>query len=378
MRLLTVAIHRHYITELKRKEIFPKQLTLNSCVAGGRNPRMDQENPEPEQVRLTFNDLPLPLRARSLATAGLRGPCLPARSWVEPLRYVRRDPTLFAEWLTQCYGADEAILHVGSNETETIKALAPLSDSYALGQVLSWASSGGHTETVRVLLDAGAPVNGYYGHGDPLRWAAGDGNLQVVQMLLTAGADVNASANNSALHAACERSHIDVARVLLAAGANVHANDDHALRDAAKVVNNIEVIQLLLDAGANIHANLDETLHNAAVRGRIDLVRLLLKAGANVHGGNDSALREAAVLGHIDVVRMLLDAGADVHAYNNNALNRVVDYARVRSNFEMVRLLLSAGAIVTGETFAIAGNYGGNDELMNVFREFGFEYENHA
>lgn len=61
---------------------------------------------------------------------------------------------------------------------------------------LMWAASGGHTDTVRVLLDADADVNAIADDGStPLMHAVLSGNVDTVKVLLDAGADVHTKNN---------------------------------------------------------------------------------------------------------------------------------------------------------------------------------------
>ncbi|KAK4220982.1 ankyrin repeat-containing domain protein, partial [Podospora fimiseda] len=58
---------------------------------------------------------------------------------------------------------------------------------------LQAASSEGHQEIVKLLLDKGADVNAQGGfYGNALQAASSEGHQQIVKLLLDKGADVNA------------------------------------------------------------------------------------------------------------------------------------------------------------------------------------------
>tara|TARA_Y100001970_G_scaffold36092_1_gene44617 strand:+ start:359 stop:1027 length:669 start_codon:yes stop_codon:yes gene_type:complete len=56
---------------------------------------------------------------------------------------------------------------------------------------LHWALMEGHTEIVKLLLDVGARAHGIGGYETPLHVAARDGHTEIVKLLLDAGADVD-------------------------------------------------------------------------------------------------------------------------------------------------------------------------------------------
>ena len=107
-----------------------------------------------------------------------------------------------------------------------------------LDKLLIQAASDGHTDTVKLLLDAGANVHAE--NDQALRWAASDGHTDTVKLLLDAGANVHAC-DDDALRLAAFDSYTDTVKLLLDAGANAHANYDEALRLAAST----EIVKLL-------------------------------------------------------------------------------------------------------------------------------------
>ena len=152
------------------------------------------------------------------------------------------------------------------------------------GTALQAASIMGHTEVVRMLLDAGAHVNieaGYY--GTALQAASANGKIEVVRMLLDAGAHVNIEAGyfGTALQAASANGHTEVVRMLLGAGAylNIEAGHHGTALQAASAGGQTEIMRMLLDAGAylNIEAgHYGTALQAASIKGHTEAVRMCL------------------------------------------------------------------------------------------------------
>ena len=77
---------------------------------------------------------------------------------------------------------------------------------------LRWASRNGHTEIVKLLLEAGADVHAK--NDGPLRLASENGHTEVVKLLLDAG--TNFHADNKALRWARRKGHTEVVKLLKA------------------------------------------------------------------------------------------------------------------------------------------------------------------
>lgn len=112
---------------------------------------------------------------------------------------------------------------------------------------------------MRELIAGGADVNELDPNGDaPLVMAAYLGHTEVVRLLLQAGADVTAvdpGMKATALHAAAYAGRTDTARLLIEHGVEVDRqgpkNGYTALHDAIWE-NNIDTARVILEAGANL------------------------------------------------------------------------------------------------------------------------------
>jgi ankyrin repeat protein len=77
-----------------------------------------------------------------------------------------------------------------SLEQRNFRKVFIMADRVKPNEMLIQESSDGHTETVKLLLDAGADV--HVAKDQALRWASGNGHTEVVKALLDAGANVRA------------------------------------------------------------------------------------------------------------------------------------------------------------------------------------------
>ncbi|KAJ3045558.1 hypothetical protein HDV00_009215 [Rhizophlyctis rosea] len=226
----------------------------------------------------------------------------------------------------------------------------------------------GHTEAVKVLVDAGADV-----HRDSdkaLKLAVESAKVDIVKILLAAGADADA-AWESTFSTTWGRDPIEVVKLLLNAGVNVRENHLDSLSKAIELRHGefvrsllaagvpvnlgpgghlimavsggvVDIVKALLDARLPISIGPNGPLSIAISRGFVDIVRLLVDAGALINTGSHGPLHMAALGGHAEIVKILLDAGADVHVNDEEALWEAVKGSRV----EVVKVLLAGGADV--------------------------------
>ncbi len=170
---------------------------------------------------------------------------------------------------SELYKASEAgnttivnqLLGSGFDPNAPLKRTSDVKDPNAPQAGLGWtplmiATAEGHTETVRVLLDAGAEPNAQNNLGrTPLMYASNYGFTPIAKLLLAKGANPNVAPNDdnrwTALMVAARKGYTETVRVLLAHGA------DKSLRDKngntalalAEAQGHSEVVRILTENG---------------------------------------------------------------------------------------------------------------------------------
>lgn len=189
----------------------------------------------------------------------------------------------------------------------------------------------GHTKVVAALLKAGADVNQRKGRHSALLSAASGGHIDSLRILLDKGPD--AEVIDDAFVEAVKTRHHEIARVLAERGADVKKVGTLAMTVLAEGGWGDEevrdTVKFLLDLGANANGGDTEgwtVLMEAANSGYPSTVRVLVDRGADVNAkcscpgvldGGWTALMLAINKRRHEVVEGLLDKGADVNQRNN-------------------------------------------------------------
>ena len=228
--------------------------------------------------------------------------------------------------------------------------------------VLHFAVEQKYADVVQVLIDAGADTETKNCDGrSPLHLASFSGELTTVKMLVKAGADVRATdaeRDTCLILAACH-GHTDTVHYLLCLP-EVDLNhqgtgNDTALHTAVEG-EYADVLQVLIDAGADIETRNDEgrsPLHLASTLGELTSMKMLVEAGADVRAADaerDTCLTLAAHFGHTDTVRYLVglpEVDLNHQEYRNfTALRLAVQEKRA----DVVQVLIDAGADIETKT----------------------------
>lgn len=262
-------------------------------------------------------------------------------------------------------------------------------------RALHYATYHGHTEMVRLLLNAGADIRAAQdGKYTPLEIAASRAHGDVLQLLIEMGGDINAvSSTGTALEGAAYSGNIRLVRKLLDIGARVDQEgklDSTPLKAAARK-GNIEVVELLLSLGADVNHCKDygTALQSAALAGHIDVCRILLQHGALVNkvpkglaGMHKTPLQGAAdnnnitnsISNDIELLSLLLDHGADINMEDRRHGTALTDAVRVHGQVNdgkscidpRILFLLENGADANAGCPLVMAASNGNLELINL------------
>jgi ankyrin repeat protein len=109
-----------------------------------------------------------------------------------------------------------------------------------------------------------------------------------------------------------------------------------------------EMAKMLLDSGAKVNTQSDQgdsALMYAVISPRQDIVSMLIEHGADVDAGTregETALMKAAKYGHLKTVELLIEHGADANAQDAEGFT-ALSKAKKNGYTEIVRFLESAG-----------------------------------
>ena len=253
---------------------------------------------------------------------------------------------------------------------------------------LHLASSRGHVEAIRVLLDNGADVNTQNKYkSTPLHMASIGGHAEAVHLLLERGANATLKNKdgNRAVGLAYQSGHSKTARAFLEfghGGSWVKSNiNKWPPLNRALFDGNIELTRDLLERGAELTAQAHDELiplQAASLGGHTEAIRFLLEQGVDMTAQNTYGLPPlllASLAGHVDVVHILLEHGADATA-RGPTMSTSLHMASFGGHIGVVRILLQHGADSTtqnnqGWTSLHLASFGGNVEIVRLLLEHG-------
>ena len=236
------------------------------------------------------------------------------------MNHLASDPVRDTKFLTSC---------MEGNLEEVERNLQELQNPNVVDEPwgdfpLLCAASNGHTQMVRLLLEAGADTERRNEENDataatvddaPLLHSVLAGHLEVVRVLLEYRAETNVRNSDwrSPLHHAASKGHLVIAQLLLESGANKEAKDvnGHTPLHYAACQNHMDAVRLLLEVCVQTEA-IDcrgrQPLHTAALSGRLEIVSLLLDHGAEqdaLDSFGQTPAQLAASNGHRTVAELL-------------------------------------------------------------------------
>ncbi len=247
---------------------------------------------------------------------------------------------------------------------------------------LHLASSKGHLEVVKFLLEKSADIEAVNGRGfTPLQLAAYSGQRPVVEFLLGKGANINAknkSMDMTALDFAFMREFqahkLDIAPFLIYKGAQFEVNKKSRMGltalDMTIVFGYTEAADYLLGLGADINyvgRDGKTPLASAISRGRPEIARLLIEKGADVNVPDKEGYPPvywAVEKGQVNIVGMLLDKGVNINFVEKRHGRTLLHIAAIKGYKDVVDILLAKGADVKAKDgyskipLFYAGKYG--------------------
>lgn len=218
---------------------------------------------------------------------------------------------------------------------------------------LMWAAARGNLEVVQALLDAGAQIDAIDGDGrTALRVAAEHGRDRIVELLLQHGADpsIKSMFGDDMLHEVAARGNPATLQILLNTGLALDRVEGTGWKTtplgAAASAGHLENMRFLIKAGSSVNPNASTSPLMMAIESEQPAAaELLLEYGAAVNKPDELYLGEAADRDMIETARLLLAKGADPNGAEERSKGWTpIRRALVRSNLELMKMLVAAGA----------------------------------
>lgn len=228
---------------------------------------------------------------------------------------------------------------------------------YANSTPLMIASSYGHYDIAKALIDNGALVNLRADDGfNALMEAVRTGNIEIAKLLIEHNSDINIKNKDgkNMIMIACEKGNEEMFNILIENNADINEKSSWGASALiyASEKGNINIMQYLIDNGIDVNGKADDNGDTPllwAVTGQnpYEASKLLIENGADINATNDSGVAPATILAASTpkVVKLLKDNGADLDT-------KFLDYyppiaiAAGAGNLEIVKALVENGADV--------------------------------
>lgn len=260
------------------------------------------------------------------------------------------------------------LLAVSENHTETVKMLLnagadPNICNFRQVTPLIISSYRGNTAITKLLLDNNADPDLRDDEGiTPLMYAGYKGHSEIVSLLLDAHADMYAQSRPDsnlpvaadAFMITCRYGYLQTAQLFIDKGYDVNRRKTDGKTPLMFLIDNTpdspsvaeEIVTLLIKSGADINAE-DSSgktpLIRASVSNRSFMTDILLRHGARTEHHEsfygDTALHVAAEKGFTETAKILLDFAADANTVNTKKETPLAQACR-QGFFETARLLL--------------------------------------
>ena len=219
------------------------------------------------------------------------------------------------------------------------------------------ASSYGHYDIAKALIDNGALVNLRAGDGfNALMEAVRTVNIEIAKLLIEHNSDINIKNKDgkNMIMIACEKGNEEMFNLLIENNADINEKSSWGASALiyASEKGNINIMQYLIDNGIDVNGKADDNGDTPllwAVTGEnpYEASKLLIENGANVNATNYGGVAPATILAASTpkVVKLLKDNGADLDT-------KFLDYyppiaiAAGAGNLEIVKALVENGADV--------------------------------
>lgn len=219
------------------------------------------------------------------------------------------------------------------------------------------ASSYGHYDIAKALIDNGALVNLRAGDGfNALMEAVRTGNIEIAKLLIEHNSDINVKNKDgkNMIMIACEKGNEEMFNLLIENNADINEKSSWGASALiyASEKGNINIMKYLIDNGIDVNGKADDNGDTPllwAVTGEnpYESSKLLIENGADINATNDSGVAPATILAASTpkVVKLLKDNGADLDT-------KFLDYyppiaiAAGAGNLEIVKALVENGADV--------------------------------